>query len=534
MRKVLALFGLAAVMTPIIALGSTRSGWAEDDASTAPLGFMHAVYSTPGGGQIIDNAGNPFTFRGVNVQGSLNAPAYMWGGPLSPETPMYQNLASVVGPATVDAFRQEVYGNWITRQDMARIAQLGFNSVRVPIEARDITDYTGALETLDKMVKWGAEYHLYIIPSPTELPGCVPDEFPFSDWQPGTPLLWDPTCNLGAVIDFWKMLASRYRDSHWIAGYDLANEPMTEVANRDFLPVVMKEIIQGIRQVDPNHMMMAEGDFFATDFGPYAYGTAGQVENTVGVQQVLPPIDSNMAYMFHSYNLSGNQVNAQNNITGFTKIEEAQGVPFFNGEFGANTNAWVQGTRQVIEDPANKMHGWMFWTWKDVYKSGTTHYVEEITASPTWQKVITWAGGTDEFGVADPTSAPTPQEVIQGMNDFIGEMKLANTHENSDLLAALGMSSTTSPSPPPPTTAVNCSASAGASCTFVPDGTAVQGYIAVTAPGTTITVTDLTDPTQPSTSGSDPGVVLISYKTGDTYQLTVGAGSGTVYAGSLY
>ena len=65
------------------------------------------------------------------------------------------------------------------------------------------------------------------------------------------------------------------------------------------------------------------------------------------------------------------------------------------------------------------------------------------------------------------------------------------------------------------------------------DGFAVQGYIAATSPGTTITVVDDTDPTQAPFTGSEPGVVLLPYITGHTYTLEVGTGSGTVYAGSL-
>src|SRR4051794_3094560 len=478
------------------------------------LGFMQAV-THPGdnGGWILDNTGQPFTFRGINVQGNLNAPAYMWGGNLSPESPMYANLTSVVGAQEVDSFRQTMYQRWITEADMAHIAALGFNSVRVPIEAQDLDHYAGAWEELDRIVAWGDKYHLYILPSPTELPTCVPDVFPFSDYSPGRPLLWDPHCDLSGAIRFWKELAARYKDDHWIGGYDIANEPDAEGANRDAIPAVLKTIIDAVRTVDANHMVIAEGDWFATDFGPFAYGTVGQGLTYAGQTTVLPPIASNMAYMFHSYNLSGNDVNAQSNIDGFNKIAVQQGVPFFNGEFGANTNEWVKGTRAVLEDPNNKVHGWMFWTWKDVYAGGSTHYVEEITASDTWKKVITWAGGQHELGIADPTQAPTPDEVRQGMAEFLNSMLLASTGENAELLSDLGITSGGGggTNPPPPVTAKNCNAGPGQSCQFVPDGFAVQGYIAATSPGTTITVVDNTDPTQPPFSGSDPGVVLLPY-----------------------
>jgi len=188
----------------------------------------------------------------------------------------------------------------------------------------------------------------------------------------------------------------------------------------------------------------------------------------------------------------------------------------------------------VLENPANKVHGWMFWTWKDVYAGGSTHYVEEISASPTWQKVISWAGGADEVGLADPTRTPTPAEVRQGMAEFLNAMLLANDHEDRELLADLGIdSSGGTTNPPPPVTAKNCNAGPGQSCQFAPDGFAVEGYIAATTPGTTITVVDDTDTTQGPFTGSLPGVVLLPYVTGHVYTLTVGAGMGTVYAGSL-
>src|SRR4051812_34635660 len=136
---------------------------------------MQAVtHAGDNGGWILDNTGQPFTFRGINVQGNLNAPAYMWGGNLSPESPMYANLASVVGPQEVDAFRQTMYQRWITEADMARIAALGFNSRGGTNGAPGPGPFGGSLEGLDPLLAWGDQFPLFNLAPPPELPAGRP------------------------------------------------------------------------------------------------------------------------------------------------------------------------------------------------------------------------------------------------------------------------------------------------------------------------------------------------------------------------
>ncbi|HZU16010.1 MAG TPA: hypothetical protein VFD01_05310 [Candidatus Dormibacteraeota bacterium] len=91
-----------------------------------------------------------------------------------------------------------------------------------------------------------------------------------------------------------------------------------------------------------------------------------------------------------------------------------------------------------------------------------------------------------------------------------------------------------------------CFATAGDSCTFMPDGGSVSGYISTT--NASWTIVDLTQkaryPDNPAywqtASGSGPTIAGISYIPFNTYQLSVsgaptssGAASGGVLAGSL-
>ena len=95
---------------------------------------------------------------------------------------------------------------------------------------------------------------------------------------------------------------------------------------------------------------------------------------------------------------------------------------------------------------------------------------------------------------------------------------------------------------PPSTGGGYCVAPPGQSCTFVPDGGSVEGYISST--NASWTIIDLTQqaryPDHPAywqtASGSGPNIASVSYIPFNTYRLTVSGGStsiGFVIAGSI-
>src|SRR5688572_13231596 len=123
---------LAAVGTALLfLLACGRPPWSPDgDFGEPPAasgrGFLHAD-----GTALVDGKGDPLTLKAINVGGWLNWEAWIWGGGWQREGEIAAELADLVGAEEAARFRSRVYQSFFTEEDIARIAQLGFNAVRV-------------------------------------------------------------------------------------------------------------------------------------------------------------------------------------------------------------------------------------------------------------------------------------------------------------------------------------------------------------------------------------------------------------------
>jgi hypothetical protein len=68
------------------------------------------------------------------------------------------------------------------------------------------------------------------------------------------------------MVFLWKSIAERYVNEEYILGYDLLNEPFLMPAEDGKLQSFYEKVTETIRQVDNNHIIFLEGDFFAMDF----------------------------------------------------------------------------------------------------------------------------------------------------------------------------------------------------------------------------------------------------------------------------
>lgn len=109
----------------------------------------------------------------------------------------------------------------LTRQDFARMKQLGIDCVRVFLTYKSFCTDIGelrpeGLEKFDRFLALAEEAGIYVHPT-------GPDHW---EGQPN----WKPVSieaeeNLRALESFWKLFAARYRDRNVIFAYDLKNEP---------------------------------------------------------------------------------------------------------------------------------------------------------------------------------------------------------------------------------------------------------------------------------------------------------------------
>ena len=93
--------------------------------------MLHAV-----GSHLLDGEGKSVLLRGVNLGGWLDWEGWMFSEGFVSETEILKKLETLVGRDDAQSFRLGIYSNFIAAGDLRKIAELGFNSVRVPVNFR--------------------------------------------------------------------------------------------------------------------------------------------------------------------------------------------------------------------------------------------------------------------------------------------------------------------------------------------------------------------------------------------------------------
>ena len=102
--------------------------------------------------------------------------------------------------------------------------------------------------------------------------------------------LWEDHSNQERLKALWKEIADRYKDEIIIAAFDLVNEPVT-TSSVDQWKQLAQEIINEIRSVDPNHLIIVEK----------LLGIDGQWVTYNDTKNQFLVNDYNVMYQFHSY-----------------------------------------------------------------------------------------------------------------------------------------------------------------------------------------------------------------------------------------
>lgn len=386
---------------PVLVLACAFAGCAldpelESETAAVTVGFVHRSGAT-----LVGNDGAPLHLRGVNLGGWLLEEGWIMGGIVTgsgnAEKAITARLTELYGAAATDQFREAYRDAYITEADIARIAALGFNSIRVPFN-HDHLDLT----RLDDVIAWAEAHHLYVILDLHAAPGGQCSSFTA---DPDPTLLWQSTSAQTQTIELWRTLAARYRDRRWVAGYDLLNEPCS-VSNTQ-LAAFDRQLVTAIRSVDPNHAVIVEGDTFATDFTGFT-----------------APIDPNMVYSFHLYTFFGDNRAAK--LAEYSAMSAAQNVPLWAGEFGESSAAMLASTVAMFEDIDA---GWALWTYKRAQTANPT--IEEVLVPAAWNRVIDW--------VTQPGLhwKPNLLDALIGKAQFLTAIKLGKTVDHAAFAAQL-------------------------------------------------------------------------------------------------
>lgn len=123
--------------------------------------------------------------------------------------------------------------NYITEKDIAYIASLGLDSIRLPIphfvfddDPKFCSPYVGCIEYVDKLFKWAEKYNLSVLLDIHTAPDCQNGYdnggiCGVSKWH-------SKKENIQRMIDVLSLLAERYGKRESLYGIELLNEPANE------------------------------------------------------------------------------------------------------------------------------------------------------------------------------------------------------------------------------------------------------------------------------------------------------------------
>jgi aryl-phospho-beta-D-glucosidase BglC (GH1 family) len=144
--------------------------------------------------------------------------------------------------------------------DFRWISDFGFNFVRLPMDYRIwIKDKDWrkidekALDEIDEAVKFGEKYGIHVNINFHRAPG-------YTVARPAEPKsVWTDPEALEVCLLHWKTFAKRYKGvSNDLVSFNLFNEPQVEPILAQSV-VVHKAIIKGIREEDPNRLIICDG-----------------------------------------------------------------------------------------------------------------------------------------------------------------------------------------------------------------------------------------------------------------------------------
>lgn len=367
-------------------------------------------------GQVTTSTGDPVQLRGVSIGGWLNMEDFIIGYPGAEHT-LRSQFAEILGGLKANVFFERLTDHFFTEADVGFIKAQGANLVRLPLNYRhfesDITPFEylqQGFERLDTVIAWCARNQLHVILDLHAAQGWQSSRW-HCDNANARALLWEQSYYQERVIAFWGHLAERYRDSETVIAYELLNEPVTGWANghngQEYLPnwdainQLYARTIRAIRDVDPHHIIVVEGD-----------------ERGCLFSGLSEPPDANLLYSSHNYTrftLSAPQYPATLNGQTFdrdyqeqiflqhegTRFARQYDVPLWIGEFGVMYNVerdHVEARLRALDDQisifeAHRAH-WSLWTYKDV---GVMGWVQLDPESDYMQLIAPMVAAKQQF-----------------------------------------------------------------------------------------------------------------------------------------
>ena len=177
---------------------------------------------------------------------------------------MEQRFSELVGAAKAKAFWKAWRDNFVTEAAIARIAALGFDSIRLPLNARLLmpdgqsTFDEDGFASVKRVVDWAHQHGIFVVLDMHAAPGGQTGTNIDADANEKPELLSD-TNHRDRLVAPWKEIAQRYASEPAVLGYDLLNEPIAPAFSGDdgALWPIYQKVGAAIRTVDPHRTTSA-------------------------------------------------------------------------------------------------------------------------------------------------------------------------------------------------------------------------------------------------------------------------------------
>ncbi|KUJ56706.1 cellulase family glycosylhydrolase [Chryseobacterium aquaticum] len=379
------------------------------------------------GKKIVNEKGENIQLRGMGLGGWMLQEGYMLKTAdfAGPQYKIKEKIAELIGVDGMNQFYKAYLKNGITKQDIDFLARSGFNSVRLPmhynlytlpIEKEPKKGQNTWLEEgfkmTDDLLKWCTDNKIYLILDLHAAPGGQGNDVNISDNDKSKPSLWESVENKKKTIALWKKLAERYKDSPWIGGYDLINEPNinftgknpngTDETSNAPLWKLQKEITEAIRTVDKKHIIFIEGNAWGNNYNG-----------------LIPIWDNNLAFSFHKYW----SYNNDETLKFALDLRDKHNMPIWLGETGENSNVWFTELIQLLD---KHNIGYAFWPMKKIDNiAGITN----VKITPEYQKLLDyWKNGGEK---------PSKEFARKALMQIAENYKFSNVEIKHDVIDAM-------------------------------------------------------------------------------------------------
>lgn len=328
-------------------------------------GFLHAD-----GRKILDGSGREILLKGWGLGNWLLQEGYMWcisEKRFDRPRRIEKVVEELTGKEYAASFWQQYRRNYVKREDILQMAQLGYNSVRIPFnyrlfmeEGTNLKWKQEGFDLLDNCLSWCEEAGIYAFLDLHGAPGGQTGSN-IDDSIDDTPRMFLDREQWDKTLALWVKLAKRYSGRQVVGGYDLLNEPIAppNFGNGDFdfliprLKEFYMEAVAQIRHIDKNHLLSIEGAHWATD-----------------LQIFDRKYDDNMVLHFHRYA----EIPEYASLKPYIKKAEELDVPLWMGETGENVDEWYSAFYSLAESLGI---GYNLWPWKKMGRTNSPYSIKE-------------------------------------------------------------------------------------------------------------------------------------------------------------